>query len=738
MTRYALTGIRTQPLASYLTGLGLLRVIAEQRDPACRGWWEQDVLHLETTVADLITWLVEDYAPTPVLSPWNEGSGFGAKDKAPKEALDALERRQADRFDGLRAALGPARQIAERARSERWDKARTVREYRNRCPDDLVAWVDATVVLADEQVFFPPLLGTGGNDGRLDFSTNYHQRLRDTVAVEGAALATSRRWASDLLHGTQAEKLRSGAVGQFDPAAAGGKNSSPHGDADSLVNPWGFVLLIEGSLLFAAGIARRLGHAAGSAAMPFTLRPSPYGAGTGAADEQSRGELWTPVWSRPFTYEELRQLFLEARASWRGRPARQAVQMYEAVMSHGVSRGIDHYVRYGLHQRNGLAFVAVPLDRVRVTPRPEVRLAAEVEDWPARFRRSRQSAAVEFAIRRFDAAHLQFARDGGLRRLAELLAALTDLEVAVGRSGRLRDELPVRRPARARGFIDVFFGETAEASAECRIAAGLASLRSAPGELRSRTLRELLLPIDLDDRGADWRDTSVVPGFGLRPLTRVLGDVLVWRMRHTGEEHTGDPELGTGSPVRGTRTFPFGLRVPVGDLHEWAAGRLDATELELWLRAFLALDWRETRWQLRREGDFIPLTTLALLHPFAEGLPTRQLAGRPVPRDVPRLALQPEWPGLLRADRTHEVHEATVRRLRQAGWAAFPPAATSVPGTALAAALLPRTAGALGLLGQVADTLVTNGEATETDAVLAGGDPSDRQDHRLLVERIVP
>ena len=34
-------------------------------------------------------WLSE-YVPTPVLSPWNGGSGFGAKDKEPKRRLEAL------------------------------------------------------------------------------------------------------------------------------------------------------------------------------------------------------------------------------------------------------------------------------------------------------------------------------------------------------------------------------------------------------------------------------------------------------------------------------------------------------------------------------------------------------------------------------------------------------------------------------------------------------------------------
>ena len=58
-----------------------------------------------------------------------------------------------------------------------------VQEFRNRCPDALLPWIDAAVVLTGEDTFFPPLLGTGGNDGRLDFSTNFHQRLLDVLGA---------------------------------------------------------------------------------------------------------------------------------------------------------------------------------------------------------------------------------------------------------------------------------------------------------------------------------------------------------------------------------------------------------------------------------------------------------------------------------------------------------------------------------------------------------------------------
>ncbi len=132
----------------------------------------------------------------------------------------------------------------------------------------------------------------------------------------------------------------SAAIGQFDPASAGGPGSSRFGAAESLVNPWGYVLFVEGALLFAASAVRRNQHAAGRAAMPFTVQGSPDGSASGAAGEESRGEVWAPVWTREFTLAEIRQMFAEARASWRGRPARRAVDFYAATRTLG--RGPGH------------------------------------------------------------------------------------------------------------------------------------------------------------------------------------------------------------------------------------------------------------------------------------------------------------------------------------------------------------------------------------------------------------
>jgi CRISPR-associated protein Csx17 len=683
---HALPGLRPTPLASYLAGLGLVRLLGEQADPELTARWTGDGLVLDTTVADLVSWLVDDYLPTPVLSPWNEGSGFGTKDVTPKQRLAALVGSQSGRFDRFRAAMPVATEIGQRYRTAGWKKdqakERAVREFRNRCPDELLPWIDAAVVLGSDGALFPPLLGTGGNDGRLDFSTTFHQRLLEVLDPPPAARRRSRGQAADLLAGSQSEPLVKLPIGQFDPAAAGGRGSSPFGGAESMANPWLFVLLVEGALLFAASAARRQLHGARRAAIPFTVAAFPDGSPGGAADKTSRGEVWAPVWRRPFSWPEVRQLFTEARATWRGRPAQRAADFYAATRTLGVARGVDAFVRYGLHQRNGLAFVAVPTELVRVEEKRAVRLAAQLEEWVSWARRGEASAAVRRAVGRYDSAHLDFVRDGDGRTLVRLLAAVTDLEQAVGRSGRTRESVPVRTPPAAGHFLPVLRElECAELRVAVGIASGTAAPRSDQPAHLARGMRQLLLPVDPDGR---WREAPVVPGFGLRPLRSVLADVLVWRGR------TALDEAGR-NPSRGVVTFRRGVPVPAADLHAFAQpGRLDDDRLDLFLRACLALRWSVTATPeqpppAHHPAAFrgVPVPTLGLLHPLAAGLATG--AGEA------QLALRPDWPLRLAAGQVADVHAEAVQRLRQAGWTAVsaPPAAGQ-DGVAIAAALVPR------------------------------------------------
>jgi CRISPR-associated protein Csx17 len=116
MTRHLLSGLRPQPLASYLAGLGLIRVLGEQADRDATAAWTPDGLAITTRVRALARWLADEYKPMPVLSPWNGGSGFGSKDKEPLRRLDTIRASSTGRLADLRAAIAVSENVVRSVR----------------------------------------------------------------------------------------------------------------------------------------------------------------------------------------------------------------------------------------------------------------------------------------------------------------------------------------------------------------------------------------------------------------------------------------------------------------------------------------------------------------------------------------------------------------------------------------------------------------------------------------------
>jgi len=155
--------------------------------------------------------------------------------------------------------------------------------------------------------------------------------------------------------------------------------------------------------------------------------------------------------------------------------------------------------------------------------------------------------------------------------------------------------------------------------------------------------------------------------------------VLIWRSRAVAAER-GEEKF------RGVTTFRLGMPVPPADLHAFASGQLDGRTLDLFLRACLALNWRNVRheWSPARPG--IPVTTLGLLQAIAAGIAADDGG------DEPGLALSPDWATRLAAEQVRAVHDEAAARLRRAGWdaAPAPPTSSAGDGVRIAAALVPR------------------------------------------------
>lgn len=451
----ALPGCTASPLASYLKGLGLLRVLS-QADPGLRAAWRGECLELHSHLdaAALREHLLHHYAPTPVLAPWNGGSGFYEKDS--KDAIEAIRAGAAERLASYREVLAAAEAALaghDRSTSPKGaDKHQLLLALRASLPDAALDWFDAAVLLSADEPRYPPLLGTGGNDGRLDFTNNFMQRLVDLFdPATGRPSREADAWLTLALEGQPAPGQAKSAIGQFSPGQIGGPNATTGYETKGAINPWDFVLMIEGTLPFAAAAVRRnAGDEGGVLAYPFTVRATAAGSGgLGAGDAAAaRGELWMPLWSRPASYAEVRTLLAEGRVALDGRPARDALDFVRAVHRLGGYRGVDRFQRYSLLMRSGKAYLATPIERVQVSSDPHTDFIDELErdDWLGRFRRF---ASGDIVARRFITLRQRLEnqlfelaqRRPNPARVQALLVLLGEIQQALAESAKAREAL---------------------------------------------------------------------------------------------------------------------------------------------------------------------------------------------------------------------------------------------------------------------------------------------------------
>ena len=604
----ALSGCTSTPLANYLKALGVLRLISNPMsnvdgiaaDLQAKGFWDRGHFNLQTRLDQdgLTRFFIENYAPSPIIAPWNGGSGFYPGDK--KDGIDPFTGTNvASRFrlisnavqaafqeinllgfnpqlqlivgghvrladcwsytkkqlefrykvskddtrtndvridcDGLRpnraeitgksgkkrlsSPDGSEEEALEVSGSEITSTPRNGHEYetgefilanvyfsenvkveakpnkdnkpgfvsrlRGNLPDPALTWLDATLAIAGDKLSFPQLLGTGGNDGRLDFTNNFMQRLATALfdIVTGHPSDKAERLLETALFGDGVWGFHKVAIGQFAPSASGGPNASTGFKSGANVNPWDFVLALEGAIMFAGSATRRhqslteLG-----ASFPFTVRPTGAGWG-GLADTDegnARAEFWAPIWKRPTGAVELEGLLREGRAVLNGKTARDGLDFARAVSSLGISRGISAFERYGFVMRAGLTYLAAPLGerKVSFSSTEGVELISELDigGWLNRVRRlARKEGAPARArtiVRRLEDALFEMSGvrassrsvQGVLDTLGELVWWLKDSKDAFERSTP-----PPRLSYKWIRMAD-------DKSPEFRIAAALASL----------------------------------------------------------------------------------------------------------------------------------------------------------------------------------------------------------------------------------------------------------------------
>lgn len=580
---HTLVGCRSDVLALYLKSLGVFRLVAEQVDPEARACWRDGSFVLVTKLdrAALLDFFAKDYAPSPLVAPWNGGTGFYPKDnkKAPHAILDG----EALRFAPYRAALRAAQElVGDRDEAPKDDaKLELLRAARASWPKDLLAWLDAATSLEDEGVRYPALLGTGGNDGRLDFTNNFMQRLVALLSPsDGAPNPGCTTSLESTLFGTTAPGVtQDAAIGQFLPGGASGANATQGYDGPAQLNPWDFVFALEGALAFQVAAVRRLdSNDLAQASAPFAVRATGAGyASATAADESARGEQWMPLWGRPVDWPGLARVFREARLTAGRQAAGSAVEAAIATSRAGAARGIEAFQRFGYIERNGQANLAVPLGLWEVKPSSATGLVDRVEGW-VRFLRGAADkpgapASMARDARRIQGAMLDLLRQPTLDRELALLSQLAEAEEGIVRSGKWAAGANLRPLPE---ISDLYLAHAQSSDdPEVEIARALAALRSDGVS----ALRRHVVPFGSD------RNRFATTSEGLlrsRDLVWISGNL---RDSLTGVIvrwlHGAAPTLEARRHVRAETLAAF------------LAGRFDEAKIARLTRAFMAVDWRE-------------------------------------------------------------------------------------------------------------------------------------------------
>ncbi len=749
--KITLKGCTAEPLGSYLKGLAVLRLIGTQKEPDIKGWWEDGVFSVESSLNQdaIVEFFMNEYRPTPIVAPWRGGGGFyegdnkiglrgilgttssrfenyrrtieeimlwpeipseqkiehmlstfkaiaeekGGKSqesmsallKETKKSLGGLESMPAAKdyltmtMEDLKASgVDASGRSAIKGALSHLKKVRTsinqvrrsssgnaiIQKCRNRLSGEVIEWLDAAVIVGEDSKAkpnCPRILGTGGNEGRLDYTNTFMSHVYDLL-ISPDDSSESKGLLRNALFDEFTDRYSISSAGQYDPGRAGGYNQG-YGieQKDFPTNPWNFVLTLEGTVLWASGIGRRHGvESRGVLRSPFTAHATVAGYGSSQNDSKdaARAEIWVPLWRNPLGIKELKAFLSEGRAEVGRRIAANGIQFAEAASSFGVDRGVGDFVRYSLLKRRGDSYVALPTGVFHVGLRKETDLIRELETILMRldaFLRKMQSMPSEFssARRQIDEMMFEVLLRGGSVRMKRLVMAIGKMEKLLA----IRDitKEPILKSPMV-GLSPRWLVAADDGSIEYRVAAALASLRPTG---KVGPIRANLAPVD-PRRPYAWVSNDMQMAWAGKDFSARLSGLLIRRMMDAERLNCDTNPLRTELRLR-TEDIAYFMERPIDDamIEDLLFGlmwvNMDRREATGKACGVLAGRWRQPILQQPIRRDWALLKLLFLPHDVRRG--GKEVRIKPEPSVVP----------LLRAGRIGDACKIASRRLYSCG-----------------------------------------------------------------------
>ncbi len=528
-----LDGTSENSMIHYLKALGILKILNEQVDADATGMWIDKRFVINSDVVgeeSLVDFFADSYTPTPIVSPWNRGSGFyntgrGNLQKIKNTTEPRLEKyrqvikQSEDKLNEIFGSQDPSMR-AEELKGERNGvsiKRMLVVELHNSLPDEVIHWIDSAVMARSDSstLEMAPILVSGGNDGKFECSNNYMRAVVECVSTTEREVR--KKMMRDALFGEEfAYDTKIESVGHLHPGAYQDQSSSASGEKFVRTKPWDLMLAMEGITLMAGSVSKRSTKRGGKAAFPFSVEASWGGYSTASGTEavlngkkELNDEVWLPIWDNPATIHDVRMLFRNGLAEMGSTTPNNGVEFGIAVLNLGREIGVSAFQRFSILKRRGKDHFSCHVGKIFVTNDQRTELLLDLYGWIADIRlRRKLPPSVVGRLDRLDDAIFDFCSRPHKETLQKVLIAVGKLELQIGRS-RLHKSLKCVEPIKMISCGWIKECEPGTSSPEFRIALALASIQepfeSAPN--KSCLMRENVEDVKNEGGpGPRWRD----------------------------------------------------------------------------------------------------------------------------------------------------------------------------------------------------------------------------------------